>query len=116
MIVKNMLPVLPPALPIESAQYEDPVNGIVGVGCRRPWPNHIRMDHGQEEIWILRVPALGFEINHLLNFFRDHCAHIPRFFYRSTNNIHKALEDTNIRKGLITTLRECVSHLKYGRL
>ena len=79
MIVKNTLPVLPPPLPIESAQYEDPVNGIVGVGCRRPWPNHIRMDHGQEEVWILRVPALGFEINHLLNFFRDHCAHIPRF-------------------------------------
>src|SRR5262245_3261783 len=103
MIVKNILPVLPPPLPIESAQYEDPVNGIVGVGCRRPWPNHIRMDHGQEP-WFRDQPSLEF-------FSRPLCSYSARL-YRPTNNIRKALEDTNIRKDCAQERHYCYKQKK----
>src|SRR5262249_3272880 len=75
MRVKEALPVFTPPLPIESPHDKDPVDRIMGIGCWREWPRHIRVDHGQEEVGILGVPTPRFEINHLLNLFHNRGTH-----------------------------------------
>ena len=62
---------------LSNVQDKNPVNRIVGVGGRRPWPDHVRVDHGKKEIGILGIPAGGFKIDHFLNQFGGFTDHIP---------------------------------------
>jgi hypothetical protein len=75
MSVKETLPVFTPPFPIKAPHDKDPLDGIMGIGCWREWPSHIRVDDGQEEVGIFCVPTFRFEINHLLNFFRNRRTH-----------------------------------------
>gem|GEM_PF-4956529 len=72
--IKKVLPAPAPSLPVKSSHHKDPVDGIMACGCRRPRPGHVRMDHGQEEVRIFRIPTFCFKIHHLLNFFCNRCA------------------------------------------
>src|SRR5262249_32320140 len=74
------LPTIAPAFPVEPAHDEDPVDGIVGIGRWRKWPRHVRMNHGQKELGVFRVPPFRFQIDHLLNLGRDRRAHPPSSF------------------------------------
>jgi hypothetical protein len=69
--VEDVLPALTPAIPVESSQDEDSVDRIMGISGRRPRPDHVRVDHGEEEVRILCVPAGGFEIHQFLDLSRD---------------------------------------------
>jgi len=73
--VEDVLPAFAPAIPVESSQDEDPVDRIMGISSRRPRPDHVRVDHGEEEIRILRVPASGFEIHQILDLSCNSGAH-----------------------------------------
>jgi hypothetical protein len=86
MSVKEALPVFTPPLLVKSPHDKDPVDRIMGIGCWREWPSHIRVDHGQEEVGILCVPTLRFEINHLLNLFHNRGTHEFLLLYRLTTD------------------------------
>jgi len=69
--IEETLPVLPPPLAVEPAHHEDPVDGIVGIRGGRKGPGHVRMDDGQKEVRILRVPPPGFQVHQGLDLFGD---------------------------------------------
>jgi hypothetical protein len=65
-MVKNILPIFPPLLPVKMPQHKLPPNRVVVARCRWPRPNHVWVNHVEKEVWIFGVPAFRFQLNQRL--------------------------------------------------
>ena len=69
--VEELLPVPAPALVVVPPRPEDPVGGVVMLRGRRPRLDHVRVEDGQEEPHVLRVPRPRLSVDDLSNLFLD---------------------------------------------
>src|SRR5215471_1499326 len=74
-LIKDRLEILPPPVSLKSSQYKFPSNWVVVARCRRPWPNHVRMNEVEKQVWILAVQAQRLSVDQRLNLLLNRIRH-----------------------------------------
>src|SRR5437867_4286906 len=73
--VEEVLPSPVPACSVISPPNQGPLHWVVGIGIRRPGPDHVRMKQCEQELRIPSVPGTSLPYHDLLNLSGD--SHSP---------------------------------------